>query len=124
MPYMQISNYRQGVLSPLDEESCVIRSGAFEGPVRVDYLLIDHHGGFKILWDDQLFEILSTECELLWLDEYEEQCIPPEKIDMVIRVLQAHGSKFTHEFTKVFVKKLIDLMEAAKARGFPVFFVL
>ena len=121
---MQIANFRQGVFSPLDEESCIVGCGAFEGPVRIDYIRIDHHGGFNILWSDELFEVLSTECDLLFLDEYEEECIPPEKIDLAIKALQKHKQKFTHDYTQAFVKMLIDLMESAKARGYPVYFVL
>ena len=121
---MQIGSFRQGVISPLDEESSMIGHGFSEGPVRVDYLGIHPNGGFNILWDDELFEVLSVECHLLLLDEHESECIPLEKIDMAIKALQKHKQKFTHDYTKVFVKMLIDLMESAKVRGYPVYFVL
>jgi len=120
---MQVANFRQGIISPLDDESCIVCHGAFEGPVRVDYLKIPYNG-FSLLWDEKLFEVLSKECDLIWLDEYEEEFIPPEKLDLVIKTLQKHQNKFANEYVRTFVKMLIDLITSAKERGHPVIFVL
>ena len=123
--YMQIANFRQGVISPLDDESCVVKNDTFEGTmcVAVDYLQISSYGGFDTLHDKRFFDLLNEECGFHLADN-ENEYIPPEKLDQVIKTLKKHQNEFTREYTKVFTKMLIDLVTSAKERGHPVIFIL
>lgn len=121
---MQLSElYRRGIVSPLNSAADIaFRSGETCESTQVNFVPIDN-ALFTVLWQLDFFLELNRKCDSL-IDDYEEESLDGEQLDMALAVAQSFRSRATSPRTLEFLDEFAKLVEHARTLRLSVEFIL
>jgi hypothetical protein len=121
MQYAQL--YRRGVVLAKTPQALQDLLDADVSPnTPVDHMPISDEL-FLHLWRDKFFHDVNRVCHTL-IDDYEEDFVPPDRLDAAERVVQEHLNAVSDKAMREFYERLAGLLAAARSRRYPVLFVL
>ena len=116
--------WRRGIVTPLDGRSVdEMVQGLVSSHCSVQYLEIGDAVSFDSVWDLNLFQDINRHCDTL-IDDYEDACIPPERLAVAISVVLSHERRTKDHGVSSFLGALDGLMNRALHLNHPVYFIL
>jgi hypothetical protein len=116
--------FRRGIVAPLDAATeAEMRTWFLTYCARVEFLPIHEDGMFEALWEAGVFRRINSACGS-FIDDYEEDIIEASSLHCAIDGVKSSGQDCAHAGLLPFQEHLISLMERARHRGQPVFFIL
>ncbi len=116
--------FRRGIVSPLTEDSAFqLERWFIDSSVWVDFLLLEDDSLFYSIFEHGIFDSINRRCKVI-IDDYEEECLETEMLAEAIAALQETRPNIKYDMVNAFVGDLIDLLQSAKNRNQPVYFIL
>lgn len=122
---MQLSQlFRRGIVVPLTDATVQqLASWSVTGTVRVEYLPIPDESLFEQIWNAGVLQAVNERCSTA-IDDYEEERVGPEVLELVIASLVAKQQDILAPDVSNFVDNLIDMCKSAIEKQRPLYFVL
>ncbi len=121
---MQLTEYcRRGIFSPCNQVAeDQLRSRYPDDPLLVNFISLNNDDDFYGLWDLKVFHKINGLCDSM-IDDYEEEVIEPDKLYLIVRLIDQEYQNVSSPSLKIFFKSFRELLEKAIANQKPVFFI-
>jgi|GEM_PF-2252171 len=117
--------YRRGIVLPLnDNTERLVRAFQFDYKSKIDTVSINENDNiYDVIWESGLIHKINNKINTS-IDDYEEEIIEYNQLDVVLKILKKFNFSTTHENKlSVFVENLISLIEKAIRLKRPVCFI-